>query len=36
LIFGLPLVDDVFEGIRRSDVVGGWRGAFRSRWQMRR
>jgi hypothetical protein len=36
LIFGLPLVDDVFEGIQRSDVVGDWRGAFRSRWQMRR
>jgi hypothetical protein len=35
-IFHLPLVDDVFEGIWRSDGVGGWCGVVGSRWQVRR
>jgi hypothetical protein len=35
-IFRLPLVDDVCEGIRRSDGVGGWCGVIGKRWQVRR
>jgi hypothetical protein len=41
LIFRLPLIDDVSEGIWRSDGVGGWRGVVKqtmadeARWEIK-
>ena len=35
-IFRLPLVDDVSEGIRLSDVVGGWSEVVGRRWRSMR
>jgi hypothetical protein len=35
-IFHLPLVDNVSEGIRLSDVVGGWREVVGRRWRSMR